>query len=295
MSKPSSPIGQPLESTQLPDDIFNKPHMPKNIEHSPPDNLRPINTMSQSTQTDISHIYDFLGVQTPTAWVDKALENIPTLIQDHANCEKKAAGTAMNLVFKYEFDRNLQLKLAQLIREEMLHYEQVIGIMEERGQPWKHLPASRYAKGMLKHKRTYEPAAMIDVLIIGAFIEARSCERFSVLSEVIEDERLAKYYRYLLKSESRHFEDYISLAKSLTVNNASKDIPDSSANNGNQDTGHKALINYHTLKKTTNGSINTSKETLNVDERIKFFRTVEAELITSPDNEFRFHSGVPVN
>ena len=170
-------------------------------------------------KVDLSPIYEFLGARTTQAWINAAIADLPLIIQDHANCEKKAAGTAMNLLFRYEFSHNLQRKLAQLIREEMLHYEQVLGIMNERGQEWEYLSAGRYAKGMLKHKRTYEPEAMIDVLIIGAFIEARSCERFAALAEVINDERLAKYYRYLLKSESRHFEDYLALAQSLSEDN----------------------------------------------------------------------------
>lgn len=200
-------------------------------------------------KVDLSPIYEFLGARTTQAWVDAALADLPLIIQDHANCEKKAAGTAMNLIFRYEFSYDLQRKLAQLIREEMLHYEQVLGIMNERGQAWKYLSAGRYAKGMLKHKRTYEPAAMVDVLIIGAFIEARSCERFAALAEVINDERLAKYYCYLLKSESRHFEDYLALAQSLAEDS--------------------------------------------IDERVAFFKEVEAELISSPDTELRFHSGNP--
>ncbi len=174
-----------------------------------------ITQLSMASKVDLSPIYEFLGARTSQAWVNAAIDNLPLIIQDHANCEKKAAGTAMNLIFRYEFSYDLQRKLAQLIREEMLHYEQVLGIMNERGQAWKYLSAGRYAKGMLKHKRTYEPAAMVDVLIIGAFIEARSCERFAALAKVINDERLAKYYRYLLKSESRHFEDYLALAQSL--------------------------------------------------------------------------------
>ena len=200
-------------------------------------------------KVDLSPIYEFLGARTTQAWVDAALADLPLIIQDHANCEKKAAGTAMNLIFRYEFSYDLQRKLAQLIREEMLHYEQVLGIMNERGQAWKYLSAGRYAKGMLKHKRTYEPAAMVDVLIIGAFIEARSCERFAALAEIINDKRLAKYYRYLLKSESRHFEDYLALAQSLAEDS--------------------------------------------IDERVAFFKEVEAELISSPDSELRFHSGNP--
>ena len=200
-------------------------------------------------KVDLSAVYDFLGSRTTQAWVDAAIADVPLIIQDHANCEKKAAGTAMNLLFRYEFSYDLQRKLAQLIREEMLHYEQVLGIMNERAQEWRYLSAGRYAKGLLKHKRTHEPAAMVDVLIIGAFIEARSCERFAALAEVINDQRLAKYYRYLLKSESRHFEDYLALAQSLSDDS--------------------------------------------IDERVAFFKEVEADLISSPDTELRFHSGAP--
>lgn len=175
-----------------------------------------IDQLRTAAKTDLTAVYEFLANRTSESWIQAALDNLTIIIQDHANCEKKAAGTAMNLMFRYEFSQDLQCKLAQLVREEMLHYEQVLGIMTERGQQWQHLHAGRYAKGMLKHKRTYEPAAMVDVLIIGAFIEARSCERFAALSEVIDDERLSKYYRYLLKSESRHFEDYLKLAQSLS-------------------------------------------------------------------------------
>lgn len=221
------------------------------MEHFNTDNILDNDTIQKAKTVDISHVLAFLGCQTSQKWLDEAVKNLPTLIQDHANCEKKAGGTAMNLIFRYHTQEHdeLQRKLAQLIREEMLHYEQVLQIIAERGQQWQHLPASRYASGLLKHKRTYEPEAMIDVLIIGAFIEARSCERFFALANVIDDEKLAKYYRYLLKSESRHYEDYLYLAQSLT---------------------NKPI-----------------------DERVAFFREQEAELISSPDNQMRFHSGVP--
>ena len=215
---------------------------------APEDDLQHI-AKSAKAKTDISHIHEFLGVTTPEKWLTVAKNHLPLLMQDHANCEKKAAGTAMNLIFRYEFHRELQEKLAQLVREEMLHYEQVITLMKERGIDWFHLPAGRYAKGLLTHKRTYEPQAMMDVLIIGAFIEARSCERFSALADVIDDEKLSKYYKYLLKSESRHYEDYLALAASVCDDD--------------------------------------------LDERVAFFRQVENELITSDDDELRFHSGVP--
>ncbi|WP_326518964.1 tRNA-(ms[2]io[6]A)-hydroxylase [Acinetobacter sp. CAAS 2-6] len=199
----------------------------------------------------------FLGCETPKAWLDEALNNLDLLMQDHANCEKKAAGTAMNLMFRYSFFTDLQVKLAQLVREEMLHYEQVLEFMAKRGQEWKGLSAGRYAGGLRKEIRTYEPEALIDVLIIGAFVEARSCERFYALAPLV-DEELGRYYRYLLKSESRHYEDYLALAmdvaKTAKLKNPEEDI----------------------------------------QQRIAHIREVEKQLILSEDDMFRFHSGVPV-
>ena len=176
-------------------------------------------TDAPTHSVDLSHIHAFLGCRTPEAWIQEALkaENFEVLMLDHANCEKKAAGTALNLMFRYEPFAPLQTKLAQLVREEMLHFEQVLALMDSRGITLRHITAGRYAGSLLKHKRTHEPASMIDILIIGALIEARSCERFDVLSKRIGDKELARYYRYLLKSESRHFEDYLELAQSLST------------------------------------------------------------------------------
>ncbi|HHW52560.1 tRNA-(ms[2]io[6]A)-hydroxylase [Acinetobacter towneri] len=199
----------------------------------------------------------FLSCETPKEWLNEALNNLDILMQDHANCEKKAAGTAMNLMFRYSFFTDLQVKLAQLVREEMLHYEQVLEFMAKRGQTWQGLSAGRYAGGLRKEIRTYEPEALIDVLVIGAFVEARSCERFYALAPLV-DEELGKYYRYLLKSESRHYEDYLALAldvaKTAKLKNPEEDI----------------------------------------QGRIQHIREVEKNLILSPDDLFRFHSGVPV-
>ena len=202
-------------------------------------------------------VIGFLGCETPQAWLDEALNNLEILMQDHANCEKKAASTAMNLMFRYSFFVDLQVKLAQLVREEMLHYEQVLEFMNKRGQQWTGLSAGRYAGGLRKEIRTYEPEALIDVLVIGAFVEARSCERFYALAPHV-DEELGRYYRYLLKSESRHFEDYLALAmdvaKTAKLKNPKEDI----------------------------------------QARIEHIREVEKNLILSPDEMFRFHSGLPV-
>lgn len=170
-------------------------------------------------------IHAFLGCKTPTGWLDAASQpqNIALIIQDHANCEKKAASTAINLMFRYGFYHDLQVRLAQLVREEMLHYEQVLEIMAKRQQAWQAIPAGRYAAGLRKHIRTFEPQALIDVLIIGAFVEARSCERFAALAPYMDDE-LAKFYRYLLKSEARHFEDYLTLAQSMSPDDISERV-----------------------------------------------------------------------
>lgn len=198
----------------------------------------------------------FLGCTTPKAWLNMAKNNLELLMQDHANCEKKAASTAMNLMFRYSFFPDLQVKLSQLVREEMLHYEQVLGFMQRRGQTWKALSAGRYAGSLRKEVRTYEPEALIDILVIGAFVEARSCERFYALASIVDDE-LGRYYHYLLKSESRHYEDYIALATEVAEKNALKDVGET------------------------------------IDSRIEYFRDIEKKLILAPDDLFRFHSGIP--
>ena len=123
----------------------------------------------------IQPVMDFLGCETPKAWLAIANDNLEILMQDHANCEKKAASTAMNLMFRYNFYTDLQVKLSQLVREEMLHYEQVLELMVKRGQEWQSISAGRYAGGLRKEVRTYEPEALIDIMSIGAFVEARSC------------------------------------------------------------------------------------------------------------------------
>lgn len=157
-------------------------------------------------------IRDFLGCSTPQAWIDEAIKDIPLLLQDHANCEKKAASTAMNLLFRYNDKQDLQEWLAQLAREELLHYEQVMEIMTKRGLRYTPITNARYAGSLRKHVRTYEPQHLIDILIIGAFVEARSCERFAAIAPFL-DEELKRFYTFLLKSEARHFEYYLSLAE----------------------------------------------------------------------------------
>lgn len=157
----------------------------------------------------------FLPCRTPDAWVEEALQQPKVLLIDHANCEKKAAATALNLMFRYVDKPELLQKMSRLAREELRHFEQVHALMEKRGVAYRHLPPGSYAGKLRKGVRTYEPERLIDTLIVGAFIEARSCERFAVLAPFL-DEELKKFYLSLLKSESRHFQDYLTLATNVT-------------------------------------------------------------------------------
>lgn len=160
----------------------------------------------------VDAIRDFLSCETPEAWIQSALVNQELLLIDHANCEKKAASTALNLMYRYVEDGDLLNKMSRLAREELRHFEQVIAIMAERDVPYQQISASRYAADLRKSVATHEPQKLVDTLIIGAIIEARSCERFASLAPHL-DPVLEKFYLSLLKSESRHFEDYLALAR----------------------------------------------------------------------------------
>ena len=164
-----------------------------------------------SVADELASVQSFLLCPTPGAWVTWALENPQILLVDHANCEKKAAATAINLMYRYVEYHKLLHKLSRLAREELRHFEQVIAIMKARGVHYTQLSASRYAGTLRQQVRSHEPARLVDTLLIGAIIEARSCERFAVLAPEL-DEELGHFYRSLLKSEARHFSDYLKLA-----------------------------------------------------------------------------------
>lgn len=161
---------------------------------------------------DLDPIKGFLRSATSERWVEVALREQTTLLVDHANCEKKAAATAMNLMYRYVDRPDLLQKMSQLAREEMLHFEQVVGLMRARNVQYNHLGPARYASALRSHIRTHEPVKLVDTLIIGAFVEARSCERFAAIAPRLEGE-LQKFYVSLLRSEARHFTDYLELAR----------------------------------------------------------------------------------
>lgn len=244
----------------------------------------------------LAPITEFLQCATPSAWLQQAQqpEQLPVLLTDHLICELKAAQSAMYLIRRYAVDeqsgdallqwlkpyedftyrqqgdwqaladiklkksmipkassaygQELIDKMVLLIKEELHHFYQVLEMMQRYKVPYDKITSSRYARGLLRHVSTYEPNALVDKLICGAYIEARSCERFAKLAPLLPAD-IAEFYISLLRSEARHYQDYLELAQRIANDN--------------------------------------------ITERVRFFGEVEAELINSPDTDFKFHSGIP--
>ena len=169
-------------------------------------------SLNRDMNDALQEIHDFLPCRTPQTWIDSALANQDLLLIDHAHCEKKAASTALSLMYRYVDNTELLNKMSRLAREELRHFEQVLAIMKKRGVTYAHLSPARYAAGLREAVRTEDPGRLVDVLIVGAIIEARSCERFAALAPSL-DEKLAEFYNSLLKSEARHYQDYLKLAE----------------------------------------------------------------------------------
>jgi tRNA-(ms[2]io[6]A)-hydroxylase len=157
----------------------------------------------------------FFEISTPQGWLDAASDRIPELLLDHANCELKAASTALGFLYRYPERTALAQRMSRLAREELRHFEQVRMIMDDMQVPFERLTASRYAGGLRNAVRDEEPLKLLDMLLVGAIIEARSCERFARLAPRLPA-RLARFYSGLLASESRHFEHYLDFARSET-------------------------------------------------------------------------------
>jgi tRNA-(ms[2]io[6]A)-hydroxylase len=153
-----------------------------------------------------------LAASTPPGWVDAACVGWRELLVDHANCEKKAASSALALIFAYPEDAELATTLARLAREELRHFEQVAQMMDRLQVPFERQRPGRYAAGLRAALRQHEPARKLDLLLTGALIEARSCERFGLLAPRLADP-LGAFYRALEQSEARHFELYLRLAQ----------------------------------------------------------------------------------
>lgn len=180
------------------------------------------------TNAAIEPVLAFLACRTPVAWVAQAASNLDTLLLDHASLELKAAHQAQKLISKYgasetrglshDFRSTLINRMSRLAREELRHFEQVVALIDARGGSYAAISPSRYAAGLHELARKTEPGALQDSLVIGAIIEARSCERFFSLIERPDrlDESIAKFYASLLRSEARHFQDYIALARRVS-------------------------------------------------------------------------------
>jgi tRNA 2-(methylsulfanyl)-N6-isopentenyladenosine37 hydroxylase len=159
------------------------------------------------------NIAAFLSTPTPEAWLVEACERLPEMLLDHANCELKAASTALGFLYRYPERTALAQRMSRLAREELRHFEQVRSIMDDMGISFERLTASRYAGGLRDAVRQEEPFKLLDMLLVGALIEARSCERFAKIAPRLPG-RLGRFYGGLLASEARHFEHYIAFAKS---------------------------------------------------------------------------------
>ena len=155
----------------------------------------------------------FLNSETPDAWINEARDRVPELLLDHANCELKAASTALGFLYRYPDRPALAQRMSRLAREELRHFEQVGSIMQDMGVTFDRLTASRYAGKLRDAVRDQEPYKLMDLLLVGALIEARSCERFAKIAPHLPP-KLGKFYSGLLASEARHFEHYIALARS---------------------------------------------------------------------------------
>ena len=158
------------------------------------------------------NIAAFLDTPTPEGWLEEACRRLPEMLLDHANCELKAASTALGFLYRYPERAALAQRMSRLAREELRHFEQVRSIMDDMKIPFERLSASRYAGGLREAVRQEEPHKLLDLLLIGALIEARSCERFARIAPRLP-ERLGRFYGGLLASEARHFEHYIAFAR----------------------------------------------------------------------------------
>jgi tRNA-(ms[2]io[6]A)-hydroxylase len=155
-----------------------------------------------------------LGLAAPSSpeWLARALAQLDEVLIDHAHCEKKAASTAVSLLFRYPDRTALLPVLSALAREELAHFEQVLALLAKRGVPYGRLKPGPYATELLTAVRPQEPERLVDTLLCLSLIEARSCERMRLLSETVDDAELAAFYRGLLASEARHHQTYVGLA-----------------------------------------------------------------------------------
>lgn len=178
-----------------------------------------------------------LNLHAPTdpAWLDRVDGHIEELLVDHAHCEKKAAGVAMNLIFAYVQDEELCRALSEIVREELEHFNMVLDVLKARGMNFRRLTPSSYGHRLGELVRKQEPQRAVDRMLVAGLIEARSCERFGLLGEHLaqRDPQLAAFFSGLFESEARHHSTYVRFAKHFadeaTVHDRLKELAEQEA------------------------------------------------------------------
>jgi len=153
-----------------------------------------------------------LASATPALWTERALAQLDEILLDHAHCEKKAAGVALTLLFQYPERASFQAPLAALAREELAHFEAMLGVLAARGIAFRRQRPSAYAGRLRAAVSAREPERLLDTLLCSALIEARSCERLGLLADALPDPELAQLYAALRAAEARHHGVYVELA-----------------------------------------------------------------------------------
>ena len=146
-------------------------------------------------------------------WLMQVDEHLDEILVDHAHCERKAAGTALNLLFSYVENEALCRQMTLIVNEELEHFQQVLDLLKQRNIPFRRLKPARYAGQLKELVRKHEPQRAVDRLLIASLIEARSCERFDLLRRHVTDPPLAQFYDSLFESEARHHRTYVKLAE----------------------------------------------------------------------------------
>ena len=163
-----------------------------------------------------------LSLQSASAarWFAQVDTSLDEILIDHAHCEKKAAGVAMNLLFSYVDNVALARAMTEIVNEELEHFRLVLDLLERRGIPFRKLSPSSYGQRLHELIRKDEPARAVDRLLVAGLIEARSCERFSLLADHVADQELRDFYRGLFESEARHHSTYVRLACDFAAEDA---------------------------------------------------------------------------
>ncbi len=158
-------------------------------------------------------VVKWLASQTSSKWLEQVIANPMDLLLDHAHCEKKAAGVALQLMFRYANEPGISELLSPLAREELEHFEMVLALLKARGRKLELLPAPPYGAVLTSKIRKEEPLRMLDSFLVAGIIEARSHERMSLLASNMPDNELRQLYEKLLASEAKHFGIYWLLSE----------------------------------------------------------------------------------